>query len=286
MLRGHVRALDGFSVSRLLPVLTRKHLGPFVFFDHLGPSTLAAGEGIDVRPHPHIGLATVSYVIEGEIVHRDSLGFEQAIRPGAVNWMTAGRGIVHSERSPLEARTNGTRLHMAQLWVALPKAHEEMEPEFHHHPAETLPQFELFGSTLRVLAGTAYGHTSPVRIFSPLFYVEALIPAGASLNMPSDYEQRGAYVLSGTLSHGSESLEERALAIFHPGGTPTLRAESDARVLLLGGAPPDGPRYIEWNFVSSSQERIERAKREWQAGEFPKVPGDEIEFIPLPPPRT
>jgi redox-sensitive bicupin YhaK (pirin superfamily) len=286
VLRGHAREVDGFSVSRVLPALARKHLGPFVFFDHLGPSELPVGRGLDVRPHPHIGLATVTYVIEGEIIHRDSLGFEQAIRPGAVNWMTSGRGIVHSERTSAQLRQTGSHLHVAQLWVALPQAHEEMAPEFHHHPANTLPEFELNGVTVRVLAGSAYGKVSPVRIFSPLFYAEAALPAGASLSLPEEHAQRGVYVLTGALSHAGEPLEARSLAIFNAGGAPTIRAEVDSRVLVLGGAPLEGPRHVEWNFVSSSLERIEQAKRDWQAGNFPRVPGDELEFIPLPPPRT
>ncbi|HEY3236721.1 MAG TPA: pirin family protein [Polyangiaceae bacterium] len=282
LLRGHARDVDGFAVSRVLPALTRKHLGPFCFFDHLGPSELPAGRGLDVRPHPHIGLATVTYVIEGEIIHRDSLGFEQAIRPGAVNWMTSGRGITHSERTSSQLRQSGSRLHVAQLWVALPTTHEEMAPEFHHHPAETLPEFAVGGVRVRLLAGSAYGETSPVRTFSALFYAEAKIAAGASLRLPDGHEQRGVYVLSGALSHEGQRLEERALSIFRPGGAPSVRAEVDSRVLLLGGAPPDGPRYIEWNFVSSSLARIEQAKCDWRAGHFPKVPGDEVEFIPLP----
>jgi redox-sensitive bicupin YhaK (pirin superfamily) len=282
VLRGHPRDVDGFTVSRLLPSLTRKHVGPFTFFDHLGPSQLPAGRGLDVRPHPHIGLATVTYVIEGEIIHRDSLGFEQAIRPGAVNWMTSGRGITHSERTSSELRKTGSPLHVVQLWVALPTAHEEMDPEFHHHPADSLPEFELGTVKLRLLAGSAYGRTSPVRTFSPLFYAEAELPNGATLSLPEGHAQRGVYVLSGALSCDGETLEERSLAIFSPGGTPSVRAESAARILLLGGEPPDGPRYIEWNFVSSSRERIELAKQQWRAGEFPKVPGDELEFIPLP----
>jgi len=282
VLRGHARDVDGFTVSRVMPALTRKHLGPFCFFDHLGPSELAVGRGLDVRPHPHIGLATVTYVIEGEIVHRDSLGFEQAIRPGAVNWMTSGRGITHSERTSPELRQSGSRLHVAQLWVALPTAYEEMAPEFHHHPADTLPEIDVGGVKVRLLAGSAYGAISPVRIFSPLFYAEAELAPGASLSLPEGHEQRGVYVLSGALSYEDQPIAERALAIFRPGGTPSVRAERDTRVLLLGGEPPDGPRYIEWNFVSSSLARIEQAKRDWQAGRFPKVPGDELEFIPLP----
>ncbi|MEI9936517.1 MAG: pirin family protein [Pseudomonadota bacterium] len=286
VLSGHARDVDGFTVSRILPALTRKHLGPFCFFDHLGPSELAAGRGLDVRPHPHIGLATVTYVIEGEIIHRDSLGFEQAIRPGAVNWMTSGRGIAHSERTSSELRQSGSRLHVAQLWVALPTAHEEMAPEFHHHPADTLPEIDVGGVRVRLLAGSAYGKTSPVRIFSPLFYAEAEIAAGASLSLPEEHEERAVYVLSGALSHEGRPLEERSLSLFRAGGAPTIRAEANSRVLLLGGAPPDGPRYIEWNFVSSSLERIEQAKRDWQAGRFPKVAGDEVEFIPLPEKRA
>ena len=285
VLEGHARDVDGFTVSRVLPALSRKHLGPFVFFDHLGPSGLPPGRGLDVRPHPHIGLATVTYVIEGEIVHRDSLGFTQAIRPGAVNWMTSGRGIVHSERTSTELRQTGSRLHVAQLWVALPQAHEEMEPEFHHHPTESLPAFELNGVRVRLLAGSAYGKTSPVRVFSPLFYLEAELPAGATLTLPSEHEERGLYVLSGELTSGEDRLRPRSLSLFKASGAPAVRAEQDSRVLVLGGAPPDGPRYLEWNFVSSSRERIERAKAEWRAGTFPKVPGDEIEFIPLPEPR-
>ena len=282
VLRGQTRDVDGFAVSRVLPALARKHLGPFCFFDHLGPSELPAGRGLDVRPHPHIGLATVTYVIEGEIIHRDSLGFEQAIRPGAVNWMTAGRGITHSERTASELRRSGSRLHVAQLWVALPTAHEEMAPEFHHHPASTLPEVDVGGVKVRILAGSAYGSTSPVRIFSPLFYAEAEIAAGASLPLPDGHEQRGVYVLSGQLSHADQRLEERALAFFRPGGAPSVTAAVPTRVLLLGGAPVDGARHIEWNFVSSSLSRIEQAKRDWQAGLFPKVKGDEVEFIPLP----
>jgi redox-sensitive bicupin YhaK (pirin superfamily) len=282
VLRGQARDVGGFTVSRVLPSLARKHVGPFSFFDHMGPSELAPGRGLDVRPHPHIGLATVTYVIEGEIIHRDSLGSEQAIRPGAVNWMTSGRGITHSERTSSELRQTGSRLHVVQLWVALPTAYEEIAPEFHHHPADTLPEFALGAARLRLLAGSAYGRSSPVRIFSPLFYLEATLPAGTQLSLPEEHEQRGVYVLSGALSCAGEALQARSLAVFRAGGAPRVRAETDSRLLLLGGAPPDGPRYVEWNFVSSSRERIDQAKRDWQAGKFPKVPGDEVEFIPLP----
>jgi redox-sensitive bicupin YhaK (pirin superfamily) len=282
-LRGQARNIDGLSVSRVLPALTRKHLGPFCFFDHLGPSELPPGRGLDVRPHPHIGLATVTYVIEGEVMHRDSLGCSQAIRPGAVNWMTSGRGIVHSERTPSELRAGGSRLHLVQLWVALPQADQETAPEFHHHPSDTLPELEMSGGArLRLLAGTAYGQSSPVRIFSPLFYLEAVLPAGCTLPLPEEHEERGVYLLSGELSSGSTLIEARSLAIFPARGAPTVRANVDSRLLLLGGTPPDGPRYLEWNFVSSSRERIEQAKAAWQAGQFPKVPGDDVEFIPLP----
>jgi len=286
IVRGSARDVDGFAVSRVLPTLARKHLGPFCFFDHLGPSELPAGRGLDVRPHPHIGLSTVTYVIEGEIIHRDSLGFEQAIRPGAVNWMTAGRGVTHSERTSRELRHTGSRLHVIQLWVALPVAHEEMAPEFHHHPASTLPEANLDGVRVRILAGTAYGETSPVRIFSPLFYAEAILAAGATLSLPKEHDQRGVYVLSGALAHAGQPIEERELAVFSPGGAPFVQAITDSRVLLLGGATLGEPRYIEWNFVSSSAQRIEQAKRDWQAGHFPRVPGDEVEFIPLPEKRA
>jgi redox-sensitive bicupin YhaK (pirin superfamily) len=199
--------------------------------------------------------------------------------------MTSGRGIVHSERTPNELRQTGSRLHVIQLWVALPREHEEMAPEFHHYPAEAFPQFELNGVRLRLLAGHAYGKASPVRVFSALFYVEAELPAGSSLPLPEEHEERGVYVLSGELECDNERIAERTLVIFREGGAPVLRARADSRVLLLGGAPPDARRYIEWNFVSSSQERIERAKAAWRAGTFPKVPGDELEFIPLPEPR-
>jgi hypothetical protein len=248
----------------------------------MGPAAFPPGRGIDVRPHPHIGLATVTYLFAGEIVHRDSLGSHQPIRPGDVNWMTAGRGIAHSERTGPGPRQAGSRLDGLQLWVALPRRHEETEPEFHHHPARDLPAVTVAGAQVRVLAGEAYGTGSPVRTFSPLFYVDAQIPAGGELPLPDQYEERAAYVVRGTVACGNEQAERGRMLVFTPGVSVSLRAVSDARVALIGGAPIDGERHIFWNFVSSSEARIEQAKRDWREGRFPQVPGDEQEFIPLP----
>jgi redox-sensitive bicupin YhaK (pirin superfamily) len=275
------RKIDGFSVGRVLPSAARRLVGPFIFFDHMGPAELAPGNGVDVRPHPHINLATVTYLFDGEILHRDSLGSQQIIEPGAINWMTAGRGIVHSERTPPEVRRTGSRLHGIQLWVALPKEHEETAPEFHHHPAETLPELEDDGVRIRVLAGSAYGEISPVRTFSPLFYAEASLPAGGMLPLPPEHEERASYVIEGLICCGAERAGAQRMLVFSRGATAVLRAEAASRVVLVGGSPI-GPRHIWWNFVSSSKERIEQAKRDWKEGRFSKVPGDEKEFIPLP----
>lgn len=276
------RDLGGFTVGRVLPATARKLIGPFIFFDHMGPAAFPPGRGIDVRPHPHIGLATVTYLFEGEIVHRDSLGSQQPIRPGDVNWMTAGRGIVHSERTGPQPRQAGSRLDGLQLWVALPRSHEETAPEFHHHPARDLPAIAVGDTRIRVLAGSAYGQTSPVRTFSPLFYVDAAIPAESELPLPEEHQERAAYVVSGTVECGNERAEHGRMLVFTPDVPASLRAVSDARVALIGGAPIDGERHIFWNFVSSSQARIEQAKRDWREGRFAKVPGDDLEFIPLP----
>ena len=276
------RDLGGFEVRRVLPAPERHNVGPFVFFDQIGPAELAPGAGIDVRPHPHIGLATVTYLFAGTIIHRDSLGTVQAIEPGEVNWMTAGRGIAHSERTPPELRAGGSPLHGIQLWVALPTAHEETAPAFHHHDANALPALELDGVRLRVLIGSAFGASSPVETFSPMFYVEAIVPAGAALPVPDGFAERGAYVVEGALSCGAERVDARHLALFAAGSSPVVRAERASRVMLIGGEPLDGPRHIWWNFVSSRAERIEEAKRDWAEGRFPTVPGDEIERIPLP----
>ncbi len=275
------RDLGGFEVRRILPVARRRSVGPFVFFDHLGPSTFGPGEGIDVRPHPHIGLATVTYLFEGELLHRDSLGYVQQIRPGEVNWMTAGRGIVHSERSSPEARAGEITLHGIQSWVALPQAAEESEPSFHHHPIAELPSFERDGVTLRLIAGSAYGETSPVRSLSPMFYLDAVMPAGTALALPAEHEERAIYVAEGNVEVAGQAFAVGRLPVFAPGAGVELRAAAETRLMLLGGAALDGTRDIWWNFVSSRPERIEQAKADWAEGRFAAVP-EESEFIPLP----
>jgi redox-sensitive bicupin YhaK (pirin superfamily) len=281
IIEARTRDLGGLSVGRVLPSPRRRLVGPFIFFDHFGPVAFEPGKGMDVRPHPHINLATVTYLFEGEIVHRDSLGSFQAIRPGAINWMTAGRGIVHSERTGPELRNAGSRLHGLQLWVALPRAREESEPDFRHYPAAGMPEMRKGGARVRVLAGTAYGTTSPVQTLSPLFYVEAMIPAGGELPLPEEHRERAAYVVEGAVRCGEALVEPARMAIFEPGPTPPLRAEAATRVVLIGGAPLDGERHIWWNFVSSARSRIEQAKRDWKERRFAPVPG-ETEFIPLP----
>jgi hypothetical protein len=276
------RDLGGFSVRRALPSRERRRVGPFVFWDHIGPATFEPGQGVDVRPHPHINLATVTYLFEGEIVHRDSLGSHQSIRPGAVNWMTAGRGIVHSERKSEDAQRLPSRAHGIQSWVALPKSDEETEPTFHHYDAATLPEVEIRGIRLRVLAGRAYGVTSPVHVFSPTLYVDARLELDAELTLPDEYAERAVYLVEGALSCGGRRIEPGTMIHFRPDVASRVRALDASRVMLLGGAPMDGERHVWWNFVSSSLDRIEQAKRDWKEGRFPKVPGDEVDFIPLP----
>jgi len=275
------RDLGGFEVRRVLPSLARRSVGPFVFWDQMGPATLAVGRGIDVRPHPHIGLATITYLFDGEIMHRDSLGSEQVIRPGEVNWMTAGRGIVHSERTPPALRATGSALSGIQAWVALPRAHEETEPTFTHHPATDMPVVESDGARVHVLVGSLYGQTSPVRALSPMFYADASLGAEARLTLPAEHEERAIHVAAGRVRVGGESFSSGQLLAFRPGDEIVVTADGSARVLLLGGAPLDGPRHVWWNFVSSSQERIEQAKADWKGARFPLVPY-ETEFIPLP----
>jgi redox-sensitive bicupin YhaK (pirin superfamily) len=275
------RDIGGFSVHRTLPSTQRRLVGPFIFWDHMGPVKLEPGHGMDVRPHPHIGLATVTYLFEGEIVHKDSLGSDRAIRPGDVNWMTAGRGIAHSERTGPELRKAGPSVHGLQSWVALPTEREEDPPAFQHVEGKSLPELGLAGARLRVIAGTAFGATAPVTVMSPLFYVEARLDAGATLPLPDDHPERAAYVVEGAIECEGQQVGAQTMAVAADGVPSTIRALRDSRVMLLGGAPV-GKRHIWWNFVSSSEERIERAKRDWREGAFPRIPGDDVEFVPLP----
>ncbi|MBU0859941.1 MAG: pirin family protein, partial [Alphaproteobacteria bacterium] len=242
-----------------------------------------AGHGLDVRPHPHIGLATVTYLFEGEIMHKDTLGSDQPIRPGAVNWMTAGRGISHSERTGADERGRPHAVHGLQSWIALPKEYEEATPEFFHHGAATIPELTLRGVRLRVVAGEAYGMTAPTKIHSPLFYVEAHMDAGSTLELPPQYRERGAYVISGDVRVGGDPVTPQTLPVFLPQGPVRIEAVTAAHIMLLGGDPLPEKRFIWWNFVSTSQERIEQAKEDWAKGRFGTIPGDSLEFVPLPP---
>jgi redox-sensitive bicupin YhaK (pirin superfamily) len=283
VLEGRPRDLGGFAVRRVLPAGGLQTVGPFIFFDHMGPARFEPGAGVDVRPHPHIGLATVTYLFDGEFMHRDSLGTAQLIRPGDVNWMVAGRGIVHSERTPVELRqtTRGARLHGIQTWIALPRAAEETAPSFSHHPAATLPEVRRPGVLMRLIAGEAYGQRAPASVFSPMFYLAAALEAGCELDLPAGHVERAVYVAEGEVDVAGERHGVGRMVVFEPGGPATLRAVPASRVMLLGGAPLDGPRHIWWNFVSSSLERIERAKRDWREERFAAVPGDD-ERTPLP----
>ncbi len=277
---------DHFEVRRALPAVGRRMVGPFVFLDQMGPAVFAAGRGLDVRPHPHIGLATVTYLLDGEILHRDSLGTVQAIRPGDVNWMTAGRGIVHSERTAPERRREGSALAGLQCWVALPRAHEETDPAFVHLEAARLPQQSADGVSARVIAGEFFGLRSPLATLSPLFYVDVGLAMGARLAMPPDYPEQAIYIVAGRLDLGADGVFDAGQLLVLKPGAGVILAGADAagtRLMLLGGEPMDGPRRLVWNFVSSSTERIEQAKEDWRAGRFPAVPG-ETEFIPLPEP--
>ena len=279
--------IGGFEVRRALPARERQMVGPFIFFDQMGPGEFLAGRGLDVRPHPHIGLSTVTYLFEGEIMHRDSLGSQQAIVPGDVNWMTAGQGIAHSERTDQALRTRTNRLFGIQSWVALPKGAEEATPGFVHHPAASLPLVGERGLRLRLIAGAGWGLAAPVAVSSPLFYADAALAPGGALPLPDEHEERAAYVLDGEVEVSGDRFEPGRMLVFRAGDKLALRAgPQGARVLLSGGAAMDGPRYLFWNFVSSSRERIEQAKADWIAGRFGTVPGDEAEFIPLPEERV
>ena len=280
--RAHELA-PGFPVRRVLPAARRRAVGPFVFLDHFGPMTVPpGGSGMEVRPHPHIGLATVTYLYEGGILHRDSLGYVQAIRPGDVNWMTAGSGIVHSERTEPEMRRSGFRMHGVQTWVALPKSHEETAPSFEHVPAARLPTWEEDGVACRLVVGRYAGRIAPTTHYAPIFYVAAELPPAAPLSVATDPVERAIYVAEGSLSVGDRLLGVGDLAVLAT-GTPArgIAGAGGAKLMLLGGAPLDGPRHMWWNFVSSSAERIERARADWRDGRFGRVPG-ETEFIPLP----
>ena len=272
--------LGGFYVRRALPTLQRQTVGPFIFFDHMGPAEFAAGQGIDVRPHPHIGLATVSWLFEGELVHRDSLGYVQTIQPGAVNLMIAGNGIVHSERSPLD-RSQISRLHGIQLWLALPTEHAEITPQFLHYPATDIPQIAVDGALVRVVMGSAYRATSPVNFYVPTLYLDIALPTGSAIPLPQEYSELAVYVAQGSVLIEGVRYQAGSMAIAAPGQAILLNADTDSRVMVIGGEPI-GKRYIWWNFVSSSLERIRTAAQDWQAGRFDSIPADADEFIPLP----
>lgn len=273
--------IGNFAVRRALPSVGQRMVGPFVFLDQMGPAILRAGTGIDVRPHPHIGLATVTYLFDGQMMHRDSLGSTLEIQPGELNWMTAGRGIVHSERSSTEERGHDRLVSGIQSWVALPRTHEECDPAFFHADAGQLPVIEAEGKSLRVIVGEAYGARSPVETPWDTLYVDATLAAGASLPVDARTEERALYLVEGTVEIAGDRFEPGQLLVLRPGDAITLVAVTSARLMLLGGATMDGPRHIWWNFVSSSKDRIEQAKADWQAGRFDIVPG-ESEFIPLP----
>lgn len=274
------RDLGGFSVRRVLPTRERKLVGPWIFFDHMGPTDFPPGDGINVRPHPHINLATVTYLFEGEILHRDSLGSYQPIRPGDINLMVAGKGITHSERERPEVTAAPHRLNGLQLWLALPEADEETAPAFHHYPDTTIPRVEVDGVPVRVMMGHAFGVSSPVRTYAQTLYVEARLRAGQRLAVPEAHE-RAVYVVEGGLTARGTTIPEHTMAVFTDAPGIFLEATRDARIAIVGGEPL-GQRHIEWNFVSSRKARIEQAKAEWRAQTFPKVVGDEYDYIPLP----
>lgn len=286
IIAGRERDIGGFTVRRILPYVSRRAVGPFVFFDHMGPAEFAPGQGMDVRPHPHINLATVTYLFEGVIAHRDSLGSNQLIEPGAINWMTAGRGIVHSERTPAEARARGGKMNGIQCWVALPAESEEVEPSFAHHPAGSLPEFRVDGADVRLLLGEAFSRRSPVQVFSKMFYLEIHLRAGAVFKFPAGAMEAAVYVVDGGIECNGHAVAASSMAVSGETGDLMIRSVEDSRVMILGGQAL-GDRFMEWNFISSRRERIETAKAEWRrgpgaTGNFPIVPGDDREFIPLP----
>ena len=282
------RDLGGFEVRRALPAPERQMVGPFIFFDQMGPAEFLTGQGIDVRPHPHIGLGTVTYLYDGEFEHRDSLGTHQMIYPGEVNWMVAGNGVTHSERTSEATRRGESRLFGIQTWVALPEAAEESPACFEHHGTGDLPLLQAEGKQLRLIMGRGWGETAPVNTFTDMFYADVILQPGASLPLPTDHEDRGVYVTSGTVDIAGRSFGPGQMMVFRPGDAITIRAgEQGARLMALGGETLNGPRYIWWNFVASSRDRIDAAKEawadgDWNNGRFRLPPGDDQEFIPLP----
>ena len=275
------RDLGDFEVRRLLPYAKRRMVGPFVFFDHMGPKLFEPDQAVDVRPHPHIGLATVTFLFDGEMMHRDSLGSAQVIKPGEVNWMTAGRGIVHSERTPDYLRGKRSRMHGIQTWVALPKSHEETEPAFFNFAADRLPKIEGPAVKATIIAGDAWGKTSPVKVFTETLYADIHLGGGARIELPRT-DERAIYVIEGSVRIRDRDFGMNAFVVFAKGAEIVVEASADAHLVVVGGETMDGPRHIWWNLVSSSQDRIEAAKADWKAGRFPKIPGDDKEFIPLP----
>jgi hypothetical protein len=280
------RDLGGFHVRRILPYATHRTVGPFIFFDHMGPATFLSNQGVDVRPHPHINLATVTYLFEGKIHHRDSLGSDQLIEPGAINWMVAGHGIVHSERTPEDLRQSGSRLSGIQCWIALPDEFEEIAPSFTHYPVDVLPEFSINNVQLKLLLGTAFNRISPVKVYSDLFYLSGKLPKGTQMIFPLNGREGAAYIVNGNIRINGKLINQYAMAVGKRCGNLELEALEDSEIMLLGGASV-GERYIYWNFVSSSDEKIEQAKLDWKQGpgatdRFPKIPNDNLEFIPLP----
>lgn len=276
------RDLGGFSVARLLPYARKRMVGPFIFFDHMGPAEFSDGKGMDVRPHPHIGLSTVTYLFDGEITHRDSLGHKKNIVPGDVNWMTAGKGIVHSERTPAELRATAHILHGLQIWIALPLHYEDTDPSFHHYPSHTLPLIESKGTKIKLIAGKAFLRNSPVPTFSPLFYFEVFLEQGTKFHFqPTKNHEAGMYLLKGSVQIEDQSYQDHVMPIWQPSAPVDIYAQTDCHFVVFGGEPFEEDRIIWWNLVSTSQEKIDAAKESWREQKFPKIQ-DETEFIPLP----
>ncbi|MTH78132.1 pirin family protein [Paracoccus aestuariivivens] len=282
------RDLGSFEVMRALPAPKRQMVGPFIFFDQAGPAEFLTGQGVDIRPHPHIGLGTVTYLYQGDFHHRDSIGTDQVILPGAVNWMVAGKGVTHSERTSEQGRKGPHSLFGIQTWIALPESHEDMDAVFEHHEKKSLPQFDDGGVSARLILGHAYGETAPATMYSDTFYLDVVLEAGARFPLPDDHEDRGIYVTQGSVLISGQEFTSGRMMVFRPGDKITVAAGAQgARILALGGETLNGPRHIWWNFVASSRERIEQAKEEWRAakwgqGLFALPPGDDHEFIPLP----